>query len=275
VTGPYMHEKSAGGSAASAATADASTASAVLTAAAAVERLSAVFVTAELWPRPWPRPRPRARALLRVYSGRSKAAAAVSVGGLGLKNTSSRGGVALCTAAAGTGGGARATMPPGAARRGLVPSRPPMSCRGERRPVAPRRRMDGRNVGARRAAFVPKCGDVGGPRRSHGCRGVRGGKEDMEVAWRWEGDGSRCRPALAPAAAILWHRGNSVDVMWTIRRCSTAESSGLRPKTHGVGAAAIRSTGSLWQQRRREQIPRGNTDNTEEKDPKGRPPERT
>ena len=31
----------------------------------------------------------------------------------------------------------------------------------------------------------------------------------------------------------------------------------------------------LWQQRRREQIPRGNTDNTEEKDPKGRPPERT
>jgi len=31
----------------------------------------------------------------------------------------------------------------------------------------------------------------------------------------------------------------------------------------------------LWQQRRREQIPRGNTENTEEKDPKGRPPERT
>ena len=31
----------------------------------------------------------------------------------------------------------------------------------------------------------------------------------------------------------------------------------------------------LWQQRRREQIPRSNTDNTEEKDPKGRPPERT
>ena len=31
----------------------------------------------------------------------------------------------------------------------------------------------------------------------------------------------------------------------------------------------------VWQQRRREQIPRSNTDNTEEKDPKGRPPERT
>jgi len=31
----------------------------------------------------------------------------------------------------------------------------------------------------------------------------------------------------------------------------------------------------VWQQRRRDQIPRGNTDNTEEKDPKGPPPERT
>jgi len=33
--------------------------------------------------------------------------------------------------------------------------------------------------------------------------------------------------------------------------------------------------GTLWQQRRRVQIPCGNTDYTEEKDPKGRPPERT
>jgi len=31
----------------------------------------------------------------------------------------------------------------------------------------------------------------------------------------------------------------------------------------------------MWQQQRREQIPCGNTDNTEEKDPKGRPHERT
>jgi len=31
----------------------------------------------------------------------------------------------------------------------------------------------------------------------------------------------------------------------------------------------------VWQQRRREKILWGNTDNTEEKDPKGRPPERT
>jgi len=40
-------------------------------------------------------------------------------------------------------------------------------------------------------------------------------------------------------------------------------------------SADLRRATLLWQQRRREQIPRSNTDNTEEKDPKGRPPERT
>jgi len=45
--------------------------------------------------------------------------------------------------------------------------------------------------------------------------------------------------------------------------------------TSNLEHCTLCDTCSVWQQRRREQIPCGNTDKIEEKDPKGRPPERT
>ena len=59
------------------------------------------------------------------------------------------------------------------------------------------------------------------------------------------------------------------------RASSRSATARTPPEAAGAAGAAARSASPLWQQRRREQIPRGNTDNTEEKDPKGRPPERT
>jgi len=51
---------------------------------------------------------------------------------------------------------------------------------------------------------------------------------------------------------------------------------GQRHSSAGCGGGrGSRALSCLWQQRRREEIPCSNTDITEEKDPKGRPPERT
>jgi len=73
---------------------------------------------------------------------------------------------------------------------------------------------------------------------------------------------------------------SSVDTNGTHQqvRCTRAEDLGMvTMDLSGIcGWSPTRArTRLVWQQRRREQIPRGNTDNTEEKDPKGRPPERT
>jgi len=60
---------------------------------------------------------------------------------------------------------------------------------------------------------------------------------------------------------------------WRRHRCRRGSREERRPSPGTTPSPLLLH--QVWQQRRREQIPCGNTDNTEEKDPKSPPPERT
>ena len=154
----------------------------------------------------------------------------------------------------------------------------------------------GRSVG-RRAAFVRGHTTSVAARSQHGVTSSRWGRADAAVVARrlWpHGRGAVGGQVVGRGQARRWVHGvlccvdaarRAVKSLGGRRRVGTrAAFVAARTRLHvrsrrsgGAGASVVarRRRPWLWQQRRREQIPRGNTDNTEEKDPKGRPPERT